>query len=246
MPKRSIARASSSVMRGLLRWRSISSWLRAMPVRRMVNESAPRSETMASDTAPLTPWISATTAMIDDTATMLPSSVSSDRSLLAQIEASASLTDSRICAWRCRRAIGRGRAGAGALAHVVGLVEVPHRVEGPGDHPVALLQSLTSPRSSARRRCRPRPARTRALPSRMTNTPSTSLRVWPTGSSVGVAGPVAAAGAAEAPARGRRPAAAAGTTAPRLVVLQLADGQRLDRHGDDVASCSPSRCRRCR
>ena len=46
---------------------------------------------MASDTAPFTPWMSATTAMIDDTATMLPSSVSSDRSLLAQIDAERQL-----------------------------------------------------------------------------------------------------------------------------------------------------------
>ena len=96
-PKRSTARASSRVMRGLLRWRSTSSWLRAMPVRRMVNESAPRSETMASDTAPFTPWMRATTAMIDDTATMLPSSVRSERSLLDQIESSASFTDSQSC-----------------------------------------------------------------------------------------------------------------------------------------------------
>ena len=52
---------------------------------------------MASVTAAFTPWISATTVMIDDTATMLPSSVSSDRSLFAQIDASASMTDSKIC-----------------------------------------------------------------------------------------------------------------------------------------------------
>ena len=61
-----------------------------MPIRWMVNESAPRSDTIASVTAAFTPVISATTVMIDDTATMLPSSVSIDRSLLAQIDASAS------------------------------------------------------------------------------------------------------------------------------------------------------------
>ena len=60
-----------------------------MPIRWMVNESAPRSDTIASVTAALTPVISATTVMIDETATMLPSSVSTDRSLLAQIDASA-------------------------------------------------------------------------------------------------------------------------------------------------------------
>ena len=68
-----------------------------MPIRWMVNESAPRSETIASVTAAFTPVISATTVMIDDTATMLPSSVSIDRSLLAQIDASASMTDSKSC-----------------------------------------------------------------------------------------------------------------------------------------------------
>ena len=56
----------------------------------MVNESAPRSETIASVTDGVHPGISATTVMIDDTATMLPSSVSIDRSLFAQIDASAS------------------------------------------------------------------------------------------------------------------------------------------------------------
>ena len=68
-----------------------------MPIRWMVNESAPRSDTIASVTAALTPVSSATTVMIDDTATMLPSSVSIDRSLLAQIDASASMTDSKSC-----------------------------------------------------------------------------------------------------------------------------------------------------
>jgi hypothetical protein len=38
-----------------------------------------------------------TTVMIDDTATMLPNSVSNDRSLFDQMEPSASLIDSKIC-----------------------------------------------------------------------------------------------------------------------------------------------------
>ena len=67
-----------------------------MPVRWMTNESAPRSETIASVTAPFTPVMSATTVMIDDTATMLPSSVSIERSLFAQMDDSASRIDSRI------------------------------------------------------------------------------------------------------------------------------------------------------
>ena len=49
-----------------------------------------RHDRVASRAA-FTPVISATTVMIDDTATMLPSSVSIDRSLLAQIDASASI-----------------------------------------------------------------------------------------------------------------------------------------------------------
>src|SRR5262245_47109225 len=82
--------------------RSKSSSFCVKPMRCTVNESAPRSDTMASLTAPLTPVMSATTVMIDATATMLPSSVSSERSLFAQIELSASFTDSRICDIRIR------------------------------------------------------------------------------------------------------------------------------------------------
>ena len=57
---------------------------------------------MASVTASLTPVMSATTVMIEDTATMLPSRVSNERSLFAQMDASASRTDSRIwdIAWQ--------------------------------------------------------------------------------------------------------------------------------------------------
>ena len=91
------AAASSSVTSGLLRIRSKSSSFCVMPIRWMVNESAPRSDTIASVTAALTPVISATTVMIDETATMLPSSVSIDLSLLAQIDDSASMTDSKSC-----------------------------------------------------------------------------------------------------------------------------------------------------
>jgi hypothetical protein len=91
---RSIASASSMVMRGLLRARSMSSSLVTMPMRSTVNESAPVRDSTASATAAFMPWISDTTVMMDDTATMLPSSVSSERSLFAQMEASASLIDS--------------------------------------------------------------------------------------------------------------------------------------------------------
>ena len=46
---------------------------------------------MASDTYASIPWMSDTTAMMDVTATMLPSTIMKERSLFAQIELSASL-----------------------------------------------------------------------------------------------------------------------------------------------------------
>jgi hypothetical protein len=57
--------------------------------------SAPNSDWIASFTLAFRPWTSDTTAMIDVTATMLPSTVRSDRSLLAQIACSAMLAASR-------------------------------------------------------------------------------------------------------------------------------------------------------
>ncbi len=51
---------------------------------------------MALDTIEFMPWISDTTVTIDVTATMLPSTVMNDRSLLAQMACSAIATDSRI------------------------------------------------------------------------------------------------------------------------------------------------------
>ena len=108
--KRSTAAASSSVTRGLLRARSASSSLRTMPWRLMVKASAPRSERTALDTVAFMPWMSETTVMIDDTATMLPSSVNSERSLFAQIELSASFTDSKILAHRAATAVAPDRS----------------------------------------------------------------------------------------------------------------------------------------
>ena len=49
------------------------------------NVSAPTCDWMVSFTAALSPWTSDTTAMIDVTATMLPSTVRSERSLFVQI-----------------------------------------------------------------------------------------------------------------------------------------------------------------
>ena len=56
-----------------------------IPTRSIVNESEPSCETMRPVTSVLMPWMRDTTAMIEPTATMLPSIVSSDRSLFAQM-----------------------------------------------------------------------------------------------------------------------------------------------------------------
>ena len=82
-------------MRGFARIRSNSSSLKAIGNCWTLNESAPAWLRMASWTAALSPWISDTTAMIDVTATMLPSTVMNDRSLAAQIAASAMPAASR-------------------------------------------------------------------------------------------------------------------------------------------------------
>ena len=51
----------------------------------MLNESAPAWLRIACVTDAFSPWMSDTTAMIDVTATMLPSTVISDRSLAPQM-----------------------------------------------------------------------------------------------------------------------------------------------------------------
>src|ERR1051325_9847587 len=87
LPKRWIARMSWSVTLGLLRTRSKSSSVRVTGKRWMTNESVPASLWIASFTDAFRPWIRDTTAMIDVTATMLPSTVMKDASLDVQIEA---------------------------------------------------------------------------------------------------------------------------------------------------------------
>ena len=59
-----------------------------------LNESAPAWLRIASCTEALSPWISATTEMIDVTATMLPSTVMNDRSFAAQMAWRAMPADS--------------------------------------------------------------------------------------------------------------------------------------------------------
>src|SRR5262249_4166484 len=85
---------SSSVPRGFERTFSNSSSLRVIGNCWMLNESAPAWLRIASLTDAFSPWISDTTAMIDVTATMLPSTVMNDRSLEDQIASSAMSADS--------------------------------------------------------------------------------------------------------------------------------------------------------
>src|SRR6266545_6227844 len=89
------ARTSFGVIRGLLRTLSNSSSLRVMGYCWMLNESAPAWFRMACFTDAFSPWISDTTAMIEVTATMLPSTVMSDRSFDDQMASSAIIADSK-------------------------------------------------------------------------------------------------------------------------------------------------------
>ena len=81
-----MASASGSVMSGLARTRSMSSSVRVNGTRSIVNASAPTWLTIAFDTIAFIPWMSETTVTIDVTATMLPSTVITERSLLPQID----------------------------------------------------------------------------------------------------------------------------------------------------------------
>src|SRR5476649_244211 len=87
---------SSSEMRGLPRTLSNSSSLRVTGNCWMLNESAPAWLRIADFTDAFSPWIIDTTAMIEVTATMLPSTVMNDRSLADQIASSAIIADSKI------------------------------------------------------------------------------------------------------------------------------------------------------
>src|SRR5436190_23077736 len=91
-----MARASATVRRGLFLTLSNSSSLRVMGNCWMLNASAPAWFRMAVLTDAFSPWMSDTTAMIDVTATMLPSTVMNDRSLADQIALSAIAADSTV------------------------------------------------------------------------------------------------------------------------------------------------------
>src|SRR4051794_25049891 len=103
---------SSSETRGFERTLSNSSSLRVIGNCWMLNESAPAWLRIACFTDAFRPWISDTTAMIDVTATMLPSTVMNDRSLADQIASSAISADSaKLRIGRAGQASRAGQAG---------------------------------------------------------------------------------------------------------------------------------------
>jgi hypothetical protein len=73
-----------------------SSSLVMIPTRSTRNVPAPTSLMMTSPTYEFIPWMSDTTAMIDITATMFPSTIMNERSLFAQMDESAMPTASKI------------------------------------------------------------------------------------------------------------------------------------------------------
>src|SRR5690242_15332784 len=88
------------------------------------------------------PRISDTTAMIEVTATMLPSTVMNDRSLPAQMAESARRTASmNFCMTACCRRRASGPVLRLLGLHRVALLQVSHRIERAGDHLVAGLQA---------------------------------------------------------------------------------------------------------
>src|SRR4029077_8564692 len=133
-----MARASCSVIRGLLRTLSNSSSLRVTGNCWMLNESAPAWLRIATLTDAFSPCISETTAMIDVTATMLPSTVIKDRSLADQIASRAISADSKIL-------FIRGQEGLLLLSVVhldqVAIAHSAHGIVRSGDHLVARLDA---------------------------------------------------------------------------------------------------------
>src|SRR5262252_7589696 len=113
-------------MRGLERTFSNSSSLRVIGNCWMLNESAPAWLRIACFTDAFRPWISDTTAMIDVTATMLPSTVMNDRSLADQIASRAISADSA--------KLRMGRVGLVGRVSQAGRIrrDISHRVDQPG------------------------------------------------------------------------------------------------------------------
>src|SRR5215831_9265932 len=95
LPYRRMARMSLRDMRGFERTLSKSSSLRVIGNCSTAKESAPAWLRIACLTDAFRPWMSDTTAIIDVTATILPSTVMNDRSFAAQIASSAMRADSR-------------------------------------------------------------------------------------------------------------------------------------------------------
>ncbi len=137
-------------MSGLLRVRSSSSSLRTGGRRCTTNESAPTSVTMAVDTIAFMPWMSDTMVTIEVTATMLPSTVMNDRSLLAQMACSAIAdgvedlvhVSDRPCPLSGSSASCRSATASLLPAHFLAVGQLAHRGERPGDHVVARLEAV--------------------------------------------------------------------------------------------------------
>ena len=183
------------------------------------------------------PWISDTTAMIDVTATMLPSTVMNDRSLVAQIalRARSPADFEELVHVAVATAMSRLRACVAASTFTASPSRhAAHRVERTGDRP----GRRPSGRDSTSKYLSPAmPILTgtnSALPSRTTNTPSVSLRVCPGLSSA--AARVGSTGAAR-PLVGR---AARFDDLPVGVVDQLADGTAGIGTDSDVPCASRS------
>jgi len=96
-PKSATARRSDMDTFGFRRHAfSSSSSSVTTPILSMRNVPTPISVAMALPTYVFMPWMSDTTAMIDITATMLPSTIMKERSLFVQIASSAMRMASRI------------------------------------------------------------------------------------------------------------------------------------------------------
>ena len=170
------------------------------------------------------PRISDTTAMIDVTATMLPSTVMNDRSLPAQMEASARRigVDELLHA----RRPWSGQSGQVRSFGSSGFTASPSfksRTELKG--PVMTSSPALRPFSTSKYLSPAMPVLTGmnvALASLIRKTPSVSFRVWPAGS-----------GSVELDLRGRLLRVGLGLRDDLAgrVVDQLAHGHRLDRHG---------------